>query len=196
MARGSTYRVALKRRREGKTNYYKRRKLIMSKKPRLVVRILSRTAIVQVVRADPKGDITLVSAHSNELKKFGWKGGLKNTPAVYLLGMLAALKAKKNGVGEAVLDIGLHRPVKGGRVFAAAKGAIDAGLHVPAGEGIFPDESRVRGEHIASYAKLLKENDPEMYAKRFSQYLANGLNPEDLPEHFEEVRQRILKAFT
>ncbi|MEM0126170.1 MAG: 50S ribosomal protein L18, partial [Thermofilum sp.] len=42
MARGSHYRVALKRRREGKTNYYKRRKLILSKKPRLVVRVLSK----------------------------------------------------------------------------------------------------------------------------------------------------------
>ncbi len=196
MARGPTYKVPLKRRREGKTNYYKRRKLILSRKPRLVVRILSRTAIVQVIKADPKGDITLASAHSRELLKYGWKGGLKNTPAVYLLGMLAALKAKKNGVIEAVLDIGLHRPTRGGRVFAAAKGAIDAGLKVPASEEVFPGEDRIKGEHIALYSKLLREQNPEEYRRRFSEYLAKGLNPEDLPRHFEEVKENILRAFS
>ena len=191
MARGSHYRVALKRRREGKTNYYKRRKLILSKKPRLVVRVLSKTAIVQIAIPAPKGDIILVSAHSNELKKLGWKGYGRNTTALYLLGYLAGLKAAKKGIKEAVLDIGLHRPVKGSRVFAAVKGAIDAGLEVPVGEEMLPSEERIKGEHIASYAKQMSEQDPEAYKVFFSQYLQNGLKPEDLPSHFEEIKKKI-----
>ncbi|MEZ0346545.1 MAG: 50S ribosomal protein L18 [Infirmifilum sp.] len=194
MPKTSTYRIALKRRREGKTNYYKRRKLILSKKPRLVVRVLSRTIVVQLVKAAPKGDITLAAASSKELLKYGWKGGLKNTSSAYLLGLLVALKAKKKDVEEAVLDIGLHRPVKGSRVFAVAKGAIDGGLNIPAGSEIFPEESRIKGEHIASYASMLKEKDPELYKKRFSIYLANGIEPENLPSHFEEVKNALLKA--
>ncbi|AKG38049.1 MAG: 50S ribosomal protein L18 [Infirmifilum sp.] len=195
MPKTSTYRLPLKRRRLGITNYYKRRKLILSKKPRLVVRVLSRTIIVQLVKVHPKGDITLVSSHSKELLRYGWKGGSKNTPAAYLLGFLAALKAQQKGIKEAVLDIGLHRPVKGARVFAVAKGAIDGGLKIPADNEIFPDESRIKGEHIASYAKDLKEKNPELYKARFSEYLSQGLEPENIPEHFEEIKNSILKTF-
>ncbi|MEM0493852.1 MAG: 50S ribosomal protein L18 [Thermofilum sp.] len=195
MARGPRYRVALKRRREGKTNYYKRRKLILSGKPRLVVRVLSRVAVVQILKADPKGDVTIVAAHSNELRKYGWKASRKNTPALYLLGLLAALKAKSKGVEEAVVDIGLHRPVKGARVFAAVKGALDGGLSIPVGEEVLPSDDRIRGEHIASYAALLKERSEDEFRLRFSSYLAQGLDPEKLPEHFDEVKQRILSAF-
>lgn len=195
MARGSRYKVALKRRREGKTNYYKRRKLILSGRPRLVIRVLSRVAIVQLFRADPKGDVTIVTAHSNELKRYGWKASRKNTSALYLLGLLAALKAKSRGVREAVVDIGLHRPVKGARVFAAVKGALDGGLTVPVGEEVLPSDDRIRGEHIAKYAVQLKERNEDEFKKIFSGYLAQGLDPEKLPEHFEEVKERIVSAF-
>ncbi|ABL77647.1 50S ribosomal protein L18 [Thermofilum pendens] len=194
MARGARYRVPLKRRREGKTNYYKRRKLIISGKPRLVVRVLSRTAIVQIAKATPKGDVVIASAHSNELKKYGWKGYRRNTPALYLLGFLAAKKALKQGVTEAIVDIGLHRPVKASRVFAAVKGALDAGLKIPVGDGVLPEDDRVRGEHIANYAKMLKESNPELFKLRFSGYLSAGLDPESLPEHFDSVKQKIEEA--
>jgi len=50
-------------------------------------------------------------------------------------------------------------PVKGSRVFAALKGAVDAGLKVPHSESILPDESRIKGEHIAAYAKSLDEEE-------------------------------------
>jgi large subunit ribosomal protein L18 len=193
VARGARYRVPLRRRREGKTNYYKRRKLILSGKPRLVVRVLSRVAVVQLVKAHPRGDITLVSAHSNELRRYGWKASRKNTPALYLLGLLAALKARKKGIAEAIADIGLHRPVRGARVFAAVKGAVDGGLSIPVGEEVLPSEDRIRGEHIAKYAAMLKEANAELFKMRFSEYLAQGLDPEKLPEHFEEVKQRILQ---
>ena len=198
MARYGRYKVPFRRRREGLTNYYKRRKMILSGKPRLVVRVSNRHVIVQVIKAEPQGDVTLASAHSKELESlFGWKAGTKSTPAAYLVGMLAAYRALERGVREAILDIGLRTAVKGARVFAAAKGAVDAGLKLPLGSDIVPSDDRIRGLHIANYAKLLREEGGEGAVKeRFSNYLKRGLNPEELPEHFEEVKQKIIEHFS
>ena len=193
MAKGGRYRLPLKRRRKGLTNYYKRRKLILSEKPRLVVRKTARNIIAQIISVKPNGDITHVSACSGELRKYGWKGGSKNTPAAYLVGYLVGLKALEKGIKEAVLDIGLHRPTKGAKVFAAAQGAIDAGLKIPIGKEILPDDKRVKGEHIANYAKLLKEKGEEAFLKQFSDYLKRGLDPETLLGHFEEIKSSIEK---
>ena len=184
MARGPRYRVPYRRRREGKTNYRKRLKLLLSRKPRLVVRITNRRVIAQVVEYHPDGDRTLVYADSKELEKFGWKGDLNNTPAAYLTGLLVGKKAKDAGIEEAILDIGLRTPSRGARVFAVLKGAVDAGLEVPHSEEILPDESRIRGEHIAAYY----EQNPE----RFAEYEKRGLKPSDLPAHVDEVKSKIM----
>jgi len=196
MAHGPRYKVPRRRRREGKTNYYKRYIMVLSGKPRLVVRKTNKYIWVQVIVAKPQGDVTIAAAHSRELvKKYGWLGGTGNTPAAYLTGMLAALRALKAGVQLAVLDIGLHRPVKGAAVFAALRGAVDAGLEVPHSKEIFPEDYRIRGEHVAKYAEMLKKSVPEVYEKRFSLYLERGLEPERLPEHFEEVKNKILSEY-
>jgi len=189
------YRLPLKRRREGITNYYKRRKLILSEKTRFIVRLTNRYVIIQLVDVHPKGDITRVSVYSKELEKYGWKVAYNNLPATYLAGYLAGLKALKEGIKEAVLDIGLRASAKGARVFVAAKGAIDAGLHIPLSEKILPSEERIRGQHIADYAKLLKETDPERYEKQFSQYIKSGLDPEKLPSVFDIVLNNIKNSF-
>ncbi|MGC8953848.1 50S ribosomal protein L18 [Desulfurococcus amylolyticus] len=194
MAKGPRYKVPRRRRREGKTNYYKRYRMIVSGHPRFIVRKTLNYIWVQVATAKPEGDVIIAAAHSNELRKrFGWKAGTCNTSAAYLTGLLAALRALEKGVEYAVPDIGLHRPVKGALVFAAIKAANDAGLKVPMGGEVAPSEERIRGEHIASYAKILRENG--LLEKRFSRYLANGLQPEDLPSHFEEVKNKILEAY-
>ncbi|MBS7607936.1 MAG: 50S ribosomal protein L18 [Candidatus Bathyarchaeia archaeon] len=195
MARDSRYCVPYRRRREGKTDYRKRKALILSGKPRLVVRGSLKNIIVQIVAAKPLGDEVLVSAHSRELmKKFGWKAPRGNVPTAYLTGLLCGLKAKAKGINEAILDIGLHSPTKGARVFAALKGVLDAGLSVPHGEEKLPDEDRIRGVHIAQYAKLLSANT-ERYMAAFSKYLESKLQPEQLPEHFAEVRKAVIAAF-
>ncbi|MFN3805222.1 MAG: 50S ribosomal protein L18 [Pyrobaculum sp.] len=191
MARGPRYKVPFRRRREGLTNYRKRRKLILSKLPRLVVRKTNRHLIAQIVIAKPRGDVTIVGVDTRALQKLGWKGDENNTPAAYLLGLLVGLKARKLGVEKAILDMGLYRPAAGARVFAVMKGAIDAGLEIPHGEEVLPDEKRIKGQHIAEYAKALKERDPELYRLRFSRYLQRGLPPEELPQHFEQVRREV-----
>ncbi len=196
MARGPRYRVPFRRRREGKTNYHKRLKLLKSRKPRLVVRKSLNHHIAQIIVYDPKGDRTIVSAHTRELiRDFGWKGHCGNTPSAYLLGLLIGYKAKQAGIEEAILDIGLHPPTKGSSVFAVLKGAVDAGLNVPHSEEIFPEDYRIRGEHVANYAKALKEEDETLYRRQFGGYLVRGLEPEKLPEHFEEVKAKIIEKF-
>ncbi len=113
MATGSRYFVPFRRRREGKTDYYQRTKLIVADVPRMVVRKTNRHIIVQLVVAEMDGDRTLVSANSAELEKYGYKGSTSNTPAAYLTGILFAVKAKKAQQDRAVLDIGLNRATPG-----------------------------------------------------------------------------------
>lgn len=190
MAISARYRVPLRRRREGKTDYRKRLKLLKSSKPRLVVRKSLNRIMVQLISFEEKGDRVLASADSKELEKLGWKGGTSNLPAAYLAGLLCAARAKMAGAAEAVLDTGLRQPVKGTNLFAALKGALDAGLAIPHDEGVLPAESRIRGEHISGYAAKLggeKQN-------RFSQYLAKNLAPEELPKHFEEIKSKIISG--
>ena len=92
---------------------------------------------------------------SDKLKDFGWDKSFKSIPASYLVGLLAGMKALKKGINEVVLDIGLNISTKGNKIYAAAKGFNDAGIHLKLGKNILPDESRIMGEHIKAY----KNND-------------------------------------
>jgi large subunit ribosomal protein L18 len=185
MATGPRYRVAFRRRREGKTDYHQRLKLIVSRKPRLVVRGTLGDYIAQILITKPEGDIVLAAANARELAKvFGYKGSLKNTSAAYLTGLLAGFKAKKAGVEVANLDIGLATNRKGSKVYAALKGAIDAGLEIPCSEDVFPTEDRIKGAHVAGNSK-----------STFSQYEKRGLKAAELPAHFDEVKSKIMKAY-
>jgi large subunit ribosomal protein L18 len=188
--------LPLKRRRLKLTDYRKRLKLILSGKPRLVVRGSNKNFQVQIVVAEPHGDRVLTSATTMELsKEYGWKAGRGNVPSAYLTGYLAGLKALQKNIEEAVLDTGLSKFIKGSRVSAAMKGALDAGLKVPHGEDVFPEEERIKGIHIARYADSLQKMDPELYRRTFSAYLAGGIKPEGLPEHFESIKAEIDRSF-
>src|SRR3990170_7406951 len=165
-----TYTMPFKRRRLGKTDYKRRLRLLLSKKPRLVVRKSLNYIRIQIVNFDKKGDKTLVSASSQQLKKMGWKFSTDNIPSAYLTGLLIGKKALEKGVKEAVLDIGPSPSTKGSRLYAAAKGAIDSGLSIPLGEEILPSEERVKGLHISSYSDKFK----------------------NLPEEYEKIKQKIL----
>jgi large subunit ribosomal protein L18 len=194
MAKDSRYCVQLRRRKEGKTDYKARKALVISGKPRLVVRNTLKNVIAQIIVAKPHGDEVLVSAHSRELKKYEWKAHAGNLSSAYLTGLLCGLKAKAQGVKEVILDIGLHSPSKGARVFAVLKGVLDAGVHAPHSEEKLPDKKRIEGEHIAQYAESLASN-PEEYQSKFSKYLKQKLPPESLPKHFAKVKTEILAAF-
>ncbi len=193
MARGSTYRVPLRRRREGKTDYQARKALVLSGTPRLVTRSTVKNVVAQIIVAKPHGDEVLAAAHSRELKKYGWKAPTGNVPAAYLTGLLCGLKAQTKGVKEAILDIGLIAPTKGAKAFAALSGVLDAGVVVPHDEEKMVKE-RIEGAHIAEYGKSLGV-DSEIYSAKFSKYLEQKLSPEKLPEHFAKVKAEIIKSF-
>jgi len=190
MAHGSRYKVALRRRREGKTDYGARLKLIALDKHRLVVRVTGNHTIAQIIDLELSGDQTLVSAGSQELKNMGWLGSGKNTSAAYLTGYLCGKKAVKEGIDAAVLDMGLQSSTKGSRVYAVLKGAIDAGLEIPYNDVVLPDEDRIKGEHIVQYAKSMDKAEME---KKFSQYLEKGLSPLEIPDHFQTIKEKIDK---
>ncbi len=145
---GPHFRVAFRRRREAKTDYRRRQRLLRSSVPRAVVRKTLNQTLVQIVEADVGGDRVLASARSLDLKEHGWSVGTGNVPAAYLTGYLAGKRAMAKGVKGAVLDIGLQEPTKGGRVFAALQGLVDAGVQVPHNKEILPGKERIRGEHI------------------------------------------------
>jgi large subunit ribosomal protein L18 len=124
--------------------------LLQSRRPRLVVRKTNTTTIVQIVNASVVGDSTVASAISTELSNHGWVAGTGNIPSAYLTGLLAGLRAKSRGVKVAILDVGLNPPVRGSRVYAALKGAVDAGLEIPYSPDVIPDDSRISGQHIVA----------------------------------------------
>lgn len=148
MARTSTYILKLKRRREGKTDYRKRLKLLKTSLPRAVIRKTQTNIIVQFIKYEPSGDKVIASAVASELKKLGWSTHTDTVPAAYLTGLLAGKKALKKDVTGAVLDIGLNTSTKGARVFAGLKGILDAGVNVPHDKAVLPSEDRLKGMHI------------------------------------------------
>ena len=140
--------VKYSRKRQKRTDYRKRLKLIKKGVERLVIRKTSNQIIVQFVRFLGTGDQVTAMASSINLKKEGWALGTKNIPAAYMTGLLAGKLARGKGVEEAVLDTGSSKPESRGRVYAALKGAIDAGIKMNASDSIFPSEDRISGAHL------------------------------------------------
>jgi large subunit ribosomal protein L18 len=165
MAEGPRYRVNFRRRREGRTDYRQRQRLLRGRVPRAVVRLSLKNANVQFITYDEKGDKVVASATSKELIKLGWTGATGNLPAAYLTGYLAGKRASQNGVENAVLDIGLKGPAKGSAIFAALKGMLDAGIVIPHGEEVIPSEERINGAHInENMGKMIEEVKSRMEA--------------------------------
>ncbi len=171
MATGSVYRVKFRRVRSGKTDYRARKQLLISRKPRLVIRKSSKNTTVQIIVPAKTGDTTVASANAGDLKKYGYTGGTGNITAAYLTGLLLGYRAKKTGQKEAILDAGLYHTTRGGRLFAALKGAVDAGMEIPHDPEIFPKDERITGKHIDTYRKT------------------------NIKEQFEAARQKIQAEF-
>ncbi len=142
------YTVKHRRKREGRTNYKKRLGLLKSKQTRLVIRKSNTKIIFQFIEYSPDGDKVLFTYNSSALKDQGWNHSYKSLPAAYLSGLVVGQKALDKKIKTAILDIGLQSPKKGGRIYSALKGVIDAGVKIPSDESIFPDEERLSGKHI------------------------------------------------
>lgn len=187
----STRKVPFARRRKKKTNYIKRLALLKSGKDRLVFRRSNKSCIVQLVKYSPKGDQTIVHVNSKNLTKYGWPGKA-NLPSAYLCGYLAAKKCLSKGIKETVFDIGLVTPIRKSCCFAALKGAIDGGLSVPFSKEVIPDEDMYTGKCIERFAS---SKSPEELKKLFSEYIKRGIEPRNLSEMFNKVKESIDKEF-
>merc|ERR1712225_487 len=91
------FQVKYKRRREGKTDYYARKRLVCQSKNkyatpkyRFVVRFTNKDIVCQVVSSKIKGDICHAAAYAHELPRYGLKVGLTNYSAAYCVGLLCA----------------------------------------------------------------------------------------------------------
>lgn len=145
MGETSNYKKPLNRRKDQKTDYEQRLQLIKSDKPRVVIRTSNNHTRVHISEYSPEGDENSAQTISKDLEEYGWEHHTGNLPAAYLTGFLAGKRADTD---EAVLDIGLRKDAREGRIFAAVQGLRDAGVDVPVGEEALPEESRMRGEHI------------------------------------------------
>ena len=183
------YTSTFRRIREGKTNYRKREKLLFGKQDFVTVNVSDENVSAQLIRPDLLGDKVMASVHSNELLSYGWKGSRKNVPSCYLVGLLLGKKCLQKKITRAILYIGKRHFTT--KIAACLKGLSEAGLEMPFSENIIPSEQRIQGNHIAEYAKKLKENE-ELYKSRFSSNLGSGLEPEKYPSHFSEVKDRIV----
>lgn len=183
------YTSTFRRIRERKTNYRKREKLLIGKKDFVTVNVSDQNVSAQLIRPELLGDKVMASVHSNELLSYGWKGSRKNIPSCYLVGLLLGKKCIQKKITRAILYIGKRHFTT--KIAACLKGMSEAGLEMPFSEEILPTEERIQGNHIAEYAKKIKSND-DLYKSRFSSSLGSGLEPEKYPNHFSEVKDRIV----
>jgi len=96
------FQVKYKRRREGKTDYRARRKLVTqdknkynARKFRLVVRFTNKDIIAQIIYSEIVGDKVLRAAYAHELPRYGLEVGLTNYAAAYCVGLLLARRHLK-----------------------------------------------------------------------------------------------------
>merc|ERR1712000_433367 len=104
----SRYQTKYKRRQEGKTDYYARKRLITQAKNkynapkyRMVVRFTNKDIITQIVTSEISGDKVFAAAYGHELKAYGITHGLTNWAAAYATGLLLACRVlSKLGLDE------------------------------------------------------------------------------------------------
>jgi len=96
------FQVKFKRRRQAKTDYYARKRLIIQDKNkyktpkyRFVVRFSNRDITCQIFSADMTHDVCFLAAYAHELPRYGVKVGLTNYAAAYCTGLLLARRVNK-----------------------------------------------------------------------------------------------------
>ena len=154
--------VQFKRRLRTRTDYEARKDLLSGEVPRLVIRKTNRYMMAQIVNSKNGQDMVVSTTTSRELPAYGFPEtfSMKNLAAAYLTGFLAASKSKKS-VKKAVLDIGMLKSTKGNRLYAALRGAVDAGLDIPHSKEILPSMEDIKSKTKADIDKVtakIKEN--------------------------------------
>lgn len=96
------FQVKFRRRREGKTDYRARLRLVAQDKNkyntpkyRFVVRFTNKDITCQIAYARIEGDVIVCAAYAHELPRYGVKVGLTNYSAAYCTGLLLARRLLK-----------------------------------------------------------------------------------------------------
>ncbi|KAH6778335.1 ion channel protein [Perilla frutescens var. hirtella] len=212
------FQVKFKRRREGKTDYRARIRLINQDKNkyntpkyRFVVRFSNKDIVAQIVSASITGDMVLASAYAHELPQYGLKVGLTNYAAAYCTGLLLARRALKNlemddeyqGNTEASGEDYSVEPSDTRRPFRAL---LDVGLiRTTTGNRVF---GALKGaldggldiphsdKRFAGFAKDSKQLDAEVHRKYiYGGHVASYMTTlmEDEPEKFQSHFSKYIK---
>src|SRR3989338_1023369 len=166
-----------RRRKEFKTDYKKRFALLKSGLPRVIFRKTNKYLIVQYVKSDNAQDKILLGIDSKVLLKYGWpkEESIKSIPAAYLTGYLFGKKIllkklegspegtavssfEESSLGEGspessfeekpIIDFGMARVLHKTGVYAFILGLIDSGIKIECKKESFPEESRIKGNHL------------------------------------------------
>jgi len=212
------FQTRFRRRREGKTDYYARKRLIIQDKSkyntakyRLVTRVTCSRVICQVIYATIKGDRVLCAADSRELKRYGLEAGLTNYAACYCTGLLVARRLlHKTGLDKLYAgakktdgeDYDVHKEVKGDqrRPF---KAVLDVGLiRTTPGNRVFGCLKGAcdGGLHVPHSTKKFpgfsKEGNKETYNAKAHRERIFGLHVEKYMKHLKDSKEAYDKQFS
>ncbi|KAM5548267.1 60S ribosomal protein L5 [Rosa sericea] len=215
--------VKYKRRREGKTDYRARIRLINQDKNkyntpkyRFVVRFTNKDIVAQIVSASISGDLVLASAYAHELPHYGLEVGLTNYAAAYCTGLLLArrvlktleMDAEYEGNVEATGEDFSVEPTESRRPFRAL---LDVGLiRTTTGNRVF---GALKGaldggldiphseKRFAGFSKDNKQLDAEVHRKyiyggHVAAYMRTLMEdePEKYQSHFSEYIKKGIGA--
>jgi len=214
------FQTKYRRRREGKTDYQARKRLIFqdknkynSPKYRLVVRFTNTDVICQIASPKIQGDLVTCAAYAHELPRYGVPVGLTNYAAAYCTGLLLArrhltklgLAAKYLGKEEPDGEDYLVEPLEEGpRPFQAY---LDVGLaRTTTGSRIFGvlkgaldgglniphSETRFFGYNRSDKALDAKKLRKAIFGGHVSDYMK--LLSSENPEKYKKQFSRYIKA--
>ena len=141
-------RTIKKRRKQNKTDYLGRLKLLKSGKPRVVFRKTNKYIITQYITSKQAQDKIILGVTSKDLMENGWtkeSGSLKSIPASYLTGYLIGKQIIKKGLETPIVDFGIIRVLHKTKTYAFLKGLIDSGVKIKCEKG-FPNEEKIKGK--------------------------------------------------
>jgi large subunit ribosomal protein L18 len=145
-------RTQKRRRKENRTDYLKRLKLLKGETPRIVFRKTNRYIISEYTASKEAQDSVVMGLDSRKLIEYGWpkdaQGSLKSTTASYLTGYLTGKTILKQKLAEPILDAGMNRVIHKNKIYAYLKGLIDAGMKINCKKEFFPEEARIKGDHL------------------------------------------------
>ena len=87
-----SYIRTLKRIRNNKTNYRKRKAILIGRRNFITIKTSNEHIHCQLIKPSLRGDIVLSFSNSKELAKYGWKGSSNNLSASFLVGLVMGKK--------------------------------------------------------------------------------------------------------